>query len=361
MKLLKYIFLAFIITACKNEKKLFVKNALMPSKIDSLHSEESVEQYVRKFREPVIKKFEKGNADLIHNFLKNFELKRISEFDRNSTFDIDSITKRIADSLNVYDSYYKKDIDNNGFTDLLIIGDNKGCFGGGMTPESKRSCDFSVYALMNFGNDSIVPIDLIVRDLNNSIVPKLTNINNEPVLELHKPGAFHWIEKRKITENSKINLVFKFNSLIEFNKNPKEYQIEKIEFETENSVGERPYFKLTINNDQSATFNAINGNSIYERVTKHHNDSIPELVGNFKTVLFEEDYNKLINILNYMNFPEMKSEYVMRSLHHRDCSLKITYNNGKTKSIEDLGMFGTYGLNKVYEILFDLRFNQEWR
>jgi hypothetical protein len=43
------------------------------------------------------------------------------------------------------------------------------------------------------------------------------------------------------------------------------------------------------------------------------------------------------------------------------CTLKITYDNGKTKTITDYGKIGTYGLNRVYSILFSLRQNQKWK
>ena len=264
--------------------------------------------------------------------------------------------------MNITKSYYKKDFDNNGYTDLLIIGDNKGCYGGGMEPNSSRFCDFSVYTLMNFGNDSIIPIDLMVRAMRHiSIVPKIAYIDNHPIIEIHKPGEYHWIEKRKITENSKIQLTYKFNSFIEYNENPKEYHIEKIEFETENSFGECPFFKLTINNNKSATFEAISGNSLCLNTIEYYNDSIPKVKRTFKTNLINENYSQLINILNYMDFPNMENRYAMNSMHTGDCKLKITYDNEKVKTIEDYGMFGTYALNKIYEILFDLRFNQEWQ
>ena len=362
MRYLSYFLFLLLFTDCKKEKSEFIKAKIIYSTIDSLNSEQSVEQFVRQFRVPVIKSFQKENEDSIHNFLKEFELKKINEFDRDSRFDIDSITKRISDSLNITESYYKKDIDNNGYTDLIVIGDNKGCGSFRVRDiTSQRSCDYSVYCLMNYGNDSINPIDLIARPLDNSIVPKFTIKYNQPILEIHKPAEYHWIEKRKISKNEVIDLIYKFDTYIEYNKNPKKYQIEKIEFETENCFGECPYFKLTINNNKSAILNAISGNSIYENTKMYNSDSIPKTKGTFKTTLIEKDYNRLINLLNYMDFPNMNNRYLQRRQHMGYCILKITYGNGKTITIEDFGMFGTYGLKVVYEILFDLRFNQKWK
>lgn len=41
--------------------------------------------------------------------------------------------------------------------------------------------------------------------------------------------------------------------------------------------------------------------------------------------------------------------------------LKITFNNGKVKTISDYGMIGTNGLKILYEKLAELRFNQKWQ
>ena len=41
--------------------------------------------------------------------------------------------------------------------------------------------------------------------------------------------------------------------------------------------------------------------------------------------------------------------------------LKIIYSSGKIKTISDYGASGSYGLKKVYKLLFDLRQNQNWK
>lgn len=361
MRYLLCFFLFSLFTNCKEKKSEFIKTDIIPTLIDSLNTKEQVENYIRKLRYPIIESFEYKKADLTHNFLEKFELKKINEFDRDSRFDLDSITKILADSLGISKSFYKYDIDNNGFTDLFVIGDDKGCQGGNLKPNSSRSCDFSVYSFMNFGNDSIRPIDLIVRELHNSIVPNISIKYGAPILEIYKPAEYNWIEKRKITENKVIDLTYKFGSFIEHNSNPDNYNIEKIEFRTEISGGYRhPHFEILIEKNKSSVLKAIDGNSIYEN-TEKYNDTINEVKGEFKSIIKEKDFNEIVNLLNYMDFPNMEDRYSLRRMHTNDCVLKITYSNGKIKEINDYGMFGTYGLNRLYELLFDLRFNQEWK
>lgn len=349
------LFFVFLNCQKKDYKPEFIKAEIISSKIDSLNSKEKVEEYIRDLRFPIIEDFEPQKLDLTHNYLEKFELKKISDFNR----EFDSITKIIADSLNITESYYRMDIDNNGFTDLIIIGDNKGCNGG---PDGfDQSCNFSVYCFMNFGENNIKPIDLILENsVHKSIVPKFSKDKGFPILEIHEPAEFNW-KKEKISDYKKIELTYEFGSLIEYNNNPQVYDIKKVEFKTEISGYKNPLFEISIMNDQTALLDAKYGNSIYENTKVYFRDTIPELKGKFITKVKKTDYDNLIYILNYMNFPKMNDQYSLNQFHSNDCYLKITYDNGKVKEIYDYGMVGTYGLRRVYELLFDLRFNQNWK
>jgi hypothetical protein len=83
--------------------------------------------------------------------------------------------------------------------------------------------------------------------------------------------------------------------------------------------------------------------------------------GKFSTQINEKEFTEIIDLLNYIAFPNLKNEYAVSWTDDQSCTLKITYDNGATKKIDDYGMIGTYGLNRVYEMLYELRFNQKWR
>ncbi|WP_299254459.1 DUF6438 domain-containing protein [uncultured Lacinutrix sp.] len=332
---MKYIFFILLFTACKNEQNDFIKTEITPTKIDSLNSKEDVEKFVRELEYPLLKIRNNQDSIIYRRVLGKFELKKIIEFDR------DSITTIIADSLGITNSFYKADIDNNGYNDLVIIGD-----------------DYSVYSLMNFGNDSINPINLIFSRKHNSIVPRIINKKEGALLEIHEPRKYHWKEKRKVSENKKYSLTYLFDNFIEFNNNVKKYDIEKIEYSALGCEGECPIYDLSIDKNKIGKLDA-----------KHYNSTDPnlfemeisnELKGQFESVISETEFNKLINLLNYLDFPNLNDEYPSETLHTPFCSLKITYNNGKVKTINDSGMIGSYGLKRMYELLSDLRFNQEW-
>lgn len=135
-------FIIFFLISCGNKQRIDeVENIKDPniklSKIDSLETIDDVQKFVRTFNS----KYHK------------FKLKRIQDFNRYEP--TDSTTKIIANELGITKSYYKADFDRNGYTDLLVIGDNQNCI-----MESGKSCSFNSLVIMNFGNDSLNYINI---------------------------------------------------------------------------------------------------------------------------------------------------------------------------------------------------------
>ncbi len=85
-----------------------------------------------------------------------------------------------------------------------------------------------------------------------------------------------------------------------------------------------------------------------------------EASGNFNSKIMEDKYNDIVNLLNYVDFETLKDNYAVGWTDDQSSTLKITYDNGKVKSIEDYGLIGTYGLDRIYQLLFELRENQKW-
>lgn len=359
---MKYLLTIVIISfcfGCKNQNDVsktdFVKTEIIPSKIDSLKTEEDVQNFVRKIKYPFSKFREHNDSIKIYRFLEKFELKKIKDFDRNQRKDYDSLTKRIADSLNITESFYKADIDNNGFSDLIIIGDDNSCSSGYPETNSKRSCNYSVYALMNFGNDTINPVDLMRLNFSGyTIVPKIEDVNDKTSLSIFESPQYNGKKKNF----KKIELAYVLGSFIEYNKNPKKFTIEKIEYEAEPCYGKCPIFELTINNDRTAVLNAIEFNSLDPNLREYKISR--ELKGKFKTVITNEKYQEIIDLLNYLDFPTLEDNYSIPVTDIPGSVLKITYNQGKTKIISDYGKKGTLGLIKLYDLIENLRTNQEW-
>ncbi len=373
IKFMKYLIIIVLIlcNGCKEQKAekietlgdtagtALIKTKITATKIDSLETEADIQTFVQKLKYPFFRYREHDDSIKIYKSLEKFELKKIKDFDRYHDKDYDSLTKAIADSIGINKSFYKADIDNNGFTDLLIIGDDKSCSGGTLEPNTTRSCDYSVYALMNFGNDSINPVNLINRDfLRDAIVPKITQINGKTSLLIFERPTYGGADYKKIPDVKKTELAYKAGTFVEYNNNLKEYTIEKIEYETEPCFGSCPIFELKINKDRSVTLNAIEFNSLEPNLWEY--DISRELKGQFKSNIDKEHYKEIIDLLNYLDFPTLEEHYYVMATDLSSCTLTITYNNGKTKVISDYGKTGTLGLKKVYEMIANLRTNQEW-
>ena len=119
-----------------------------------------------------------------------------------------------------------------------------------------------------------------------------------------------------------------------------------------------------INKDKTGLFNAVKYNSeteIFPFEIPGKRGSSKEIKGVFRTVVTDNSYSNIIDLLNYIDFPNLKNNYAVSWTDDQRCTLTITYNNGQKKEIRDYGLIGTYGLDRVYQLFFDLRFNQKWK
>ncbi|WP_291146899.1 DUF6438 domain-containing protein [Flavobacterium sp. UBA7680] len=278
-----------------------------------------------------------------------FELKKIHDFppERDAQ---DSICRRIGDSLKINEYYYKADFDNNGLTDFLLIGDDYNC------DESRSiSCNFSSLVMMKFPKDSVKIYNLNIGG--GCIIPKIVKRNNQTILEVYN--------RRRGILNAKGNnvvqhtLIYKYDGFIDYNEEYAKHSIEKIEFSTFGCYGTCPVFLLVIDKERNSTFFAerFNFGSEEEKMKKMTSYNRE---GTFKTVIKQENYNQILGLLEYMNFANFKNENMGYEEDSGNSILKITYDNGKEKIIENNGSIGNYSLDRLFDLLSELRFNQKW-
>lgn len=248
----------------------------------------------------------------------------------------------IADSANTQ-PFYKTDFDNNGLTDLLAIGS----LPTGYTMSKGRDSiiySFDTFIVMNFGKDSVKMMSLGKGLMPDFELPKITN---DTILTLGQK-----------------KLIFKFGNFIEFNPRPKIYKIKKIEYQTSPCYGTCPVFSIQIKEDKLGIFKAENHNSkTGVSIIDYLDDkaSLKETRGTFKAVISDDAYSNIVDLLNYIDFPSLDENYSVNWTDDQSCFLKITYDSGKKKKISDYGLIGTYGLDRLYELIFELRFNQKWK
>jgi hypothetical protein len=237
--------------------------------------------------------------------------------------------QKLNDSLKVQ-SWSKADFDNNGLTDILVIG---------------SWYDHSVICILDKeGKYEIKPITR--RSFQDCTFPIVENDKIKYYFE-SEPERGKWDEPRKLKQ---ITLTYKFGDFIEENQTPSNHKIEKIEYSTTGCYGTCPIFKLTITSDKTAIWKA----EMYNKINNK------EASGNFNSKITEDKYNDIVNLLNYVDFETLKDNYAVGWTDDQSSILKITYDNGKVKSIEDYGLIGTYGLDRIYQLLFELRENQKW-
>ena len=136
------------------------------------------------------------------------------------------------------------------------------------------------FAFMNYKNNSVNTIWF--KDRGTSFIPKVRKENNQDYLEIYKNGK-------------KDKLIFKYGGFINYNQKPSNHSIEKIEFNGSDDV--RGEYQIIIYRNLNASIKISRG--YYEKV----------ITKTAETKLKLKDYNKLINLLNYMDFANSKENY----------------------------------------------------
>ncbi|MBY8963845.1 hypothetical protein KJK34_13875 [Flavobacterium sp. D11R37] len=332
MRLLSYILVLLVLFSCNKRERA---KAIQPSEINLLKDDKEVEQFIRK-------------SDSLY---KKFTLKKIQDL---SCMGCDSSLVKLANRLGVDYTFVKADFDNNGYMDLLATGENKTYTIDNYDPdlEVMFSKSFNAFTIMDFGNGNTKVFDL-TEDIFRGIVPKVKYEEGKALLVIYSPRYVTRVERYK-REESKSELTFKFNDFVEYNRSPKEYDIEKIEYSTLGCFGKCPIFSMLINKNGTSVFTAIEYN--YTEPWQKGN----LLQGVYKITLKDDTLNEIKSLLNYIDFPSLQEEYNVTWTDDQTAILKVTYNNGKTKTITDYGLQGTYGLRKFHAVFKELRLNQSW-
>jgi len=238
--------------------------------------------------------------------------------------------KQIADSLKIQ-PWTTADFDNNGLTDILVVG---------------NWYDHSVICILDKnGKYEIKPITR--SSFQNYTFPVVKNGK----IKYYFESEPDWRKRNEPRKLEQITLIYKFGDFIEENQLQSTHKIEKIEYSTSGCYGTCPIFNLTINSDRTANWLA----KMYNKINNK------EVSGNFNSKIEDDKYNDIVNLLNYIDFENLKDNYAVNWTDDQTSTLKITYDNGKIKLIRDYGLIGTYGLDRVYQLLFELRENQKWK
>jgi len=326
MKYLLFLLSPLFFVSCKKDVPQFKRAPHIASKVDGLNNAHDVEWFI---------------YDRDTNYY-SFQLQTLHQFDDEDDEALNKLVKLNATRFKVNKSYYKEDFDNNGYTDLLVIGDTHWCTG--------ITCQFACYAVMNFGGDSIQICNLVKDIFHHPVVPQVVYDNGKPLIRINELQRFDYRNKM-YKDSTNVKLTYYSGSFHEYNKKPANNKIEKIEFAVGGCYGTCSSFQINVDKDRSALFIA----QYYNFSDDAYNEE-----GSFKTTINLTDYDKIVDVLNYIDFSKLKDEYSVNVTDLSSCIVKVTYNNGKTKIIRDYGLQGTYGLSELYNLFYKLRFNQKW-
>lgn len=131
-----------------------------------------------------------------------------------------------------------------------------------------------------------------------------------------------------------------------------------IEYEAGACFGSCPIFKITINPDRTAVLEAEHFN--FSKEFSKAEFSKPR-EGTFKGTIKQEDYSKLIALLDNLDVKNLNEKYGNRNVTDMATSyLRINFADGTSKQVEDYGKKGSEKLVEVYQFFEDLRHNQQW-
>jgi len=238
--------------------------------------------------------------------------------------------KKIFDSLKVQ-PWTKADFDNNGLTDILIIG---------------TWSEHHILCILDEGDNHYEIKSITRRSFQECTFPVVRN--NKIIFYFESyPQRGSWDIPLKLEH---IILTYQFGDFIEENLAPPSHKIETIEYSTSGCFGTCPIFEMVINSDGTASWFAARYNAINKK----------EVKGHFTSRINIGKHNEIVSLLNYIDFSKLQNTYAVDWTDDQSSTLKITYDNGKTKLIEDYGLIGTYGLDRLYQMLFELRTNEKW-
>lgn len=222
--------------------------------------------------------------------------------------------------------FFKTDIDGNGLTDLLVNGNN-------------------LFAVTDIGNNKykIHLIDNASLTRRRYTLKDIIYDNGQVLIVIspHSGLPFSGIDIQKYD-----TLIYKFDCFIEYNPFPKKYLIDRVEFSTSRCMGTCPVFEMTIDKKMNAKF-----------IAKEFNQKS----GSFKTVLDTASFNHLMNLICYIDFPLLDYMYSVDWEEDQTANLTIYYDVNKVIKIIDYGLVGTFGLEKLYDVFFEMRKKQQWK
>lgn len=255
-----------------------------------------------------------------------------------------------------FEYFVKKiDLDNNGFTDLvvnvyvpLIIVLNNG--DKDYKELNFRNTKFfsdsepELDSIVEIGKEKVLIFETVIQEFDDTEYPNIKIKQNQKELSYNnKTKESEWVIKdMKFKIDS---LTVKYGELVEYkNRKSKVDKIKELNFSTTGCFGSCPVFEIKLDSKRNLLYNG-------KRFTNHS--------GLKKFKLNQTNYDNLIGLIEYSELKKLKDFYSVNWSDDQTGKLKVIYENGDSKEIQDYGLQGTTNLKAIYKKLFDINKNMK--
>lgn len=286
------------------------------NKIDNLKTTEDV----IKFAKLINPDFDKDNFGQLQIKSTDLIINELSDCSLYKTWNIQN--------------WQKVDLNNDGKTDLLFTGYWYSTYHQYIITGSESN----KYELFNLSDN----IDYACKILK----PIVIGNKNELLVNNYKTDP-ETVSTEKIIHFVD-TLTYKFDSFIEKNNKPANYDIQYIKFISDN------FFEIEIDNNQNAHYTCLN---IYNVSSLKDNFYKGESSKKIDKVIFKD----ISELLDYINVSDLPNEFSIDGYDFSTVWLEIKFKNGTVKKIKDYGYQGTYGLNAVYNKMKNIALQTDWK
>jgi len=223
-------------------------------------------------------------------------------------------------------SFLKIDLNNDGLTDLIV----NGTYLFAVVDDGR-----GFYKVSFIDRGTFMSKKFVLADIDTS--------QKQPRIII---APFNRYKKLVVDSAVFDTLIIKYDGFIEYSAKADTSPIEKISLTTTNCFGRCPVFKLSVNCDGNAIYNAI-----------EYNDR----KGIFKSKIDTASLNRLLYFTEYIRAKSLKDQYKVNWTDDQTADLTITYKDGTVKTISDYGLVGTFGLARIYNIFLKIRKTGKWK
>lgn len=297
----------------------------IPNAIDSLHTNDEVEQWVRKHAV-----WRKRNY-----FYPAFQLD-------TALIMYGADCQQYCAALHMK-PWAKVDLDGNGRTDLLAFRVRK--FSGHFSREA--------YIFYDYGPNGDIAIEYLQgRGGGPCEAVGITQLAGRPALlyahHVTPPAQSNFLTPPVLQLDT---LVHQFGDLIEYNRHPVAPRFNRLEVDF--GVDCCASFSVTVHADTTAEYQVK-----YTSGERYYLYNLER--GRFQSKLDGAQFEQLQRLFQYLRPERLASSYAVNWTDAGTVWLRAEYGNGQMLQLKDYGQQATWGLKRLYELLFQLRGTQRW-